>query len=483
MDETGFNAFPVRPEWLAEVTGGTVVRRGSQPIRGLSTDSRSIRNGQMFVALRGETTDGHRYLDAALEAGASCLLAEEFTASFEERIPETVTAVRVGDTLAALGAVAHAYRMLRNPLVFAVTGSVGKTTTRQMLHAVLSRRFRTLCTERNFNNEIGLPMTLLRLEEGDEAAVLEAGMNHAGELSRLSRICEPDCVLITNIGTAHIENLGSREGIRDAKLELLEGMPAGGTVVFSGDEPLLTEKREEMIRRGLRPVTFSVHGADADYRAENVEMTGGGSVFSILETSTGKRFSDLSLRLPGLHNVADAAAVVACACAYGIPEELMREGLVSFVPLRQEMLSVGDWTVILDCYNASPESVKAELGVLASVAAGKESRPVAVLGDMLELGEHSASLHREVGAAAAESCKLLFTFGPKALDIAAGAADAGLESDRIYSVPELDDPEALAERISGLLQPGDTVLFKASHAVALERVFELLRREAEEGRG
>ena len=482
MDETGFESFPIPPERLAEVTGGTLVRRGTGPILGLSTDSRTVSPGQIFVALRGENTDGHRYLDAAVEAGAGCLLAEELSESFASRLPDSVSAVRVGDTLAALGAVARAWRLFLDPMVAAVTGSVGKTTTRQMLASVLSRRFHTLCTEQNSNNEIGLPMTLLRLKRGDEAAVLEAGMNHAGELSRLSRICEPDYALITNIGNAHIENLGSREGIRDAKLELLDGMPEGGTVILNGDEPLLAEKREDIVRRGLRPFFFSVSGAEADYVAEEIVSTDSGSAFSVRETATGKRYSDLKLLIPGRHHVANAAAVAACAFRLGLSEEEVREGLLAFEPLRQKLSVLGDWNVIQDCYNASPESVKASLGVLETVAAGKGGRAVAVLGDMLELGELSPELHREVGAAAAGSCQLLFTFGPHSLDIAAGAADAGLEPDRILSVPDLEEPEVLADRITELLQPGDTVLFKASHSVRLERVFDLVKRTAEEGR-
>ena len=478
--KTPFDSLRFSAQALAAAAGGKVVRSGGAEYAGLVTDSREAYSHCIFLALRGEHTDGHRYILSAAERGARCILAEELTKEVSDALPPDCTFILVPDTLAALGNIAKWYKNRTAPRVAAVTGSVGKTTTKQMIYSVVSRAVPTLCTEGNFNSELGLPLTLLRLEDFHRAAVLETGMNHAGELSRLSHICEPDIAVITNIGTSHIENLGSREGIRDAKLELLDGMKPGGTVILNGDEPLLTEKRAEISARGFHVITFGISHADVDFRAENLRLTAYDCTFDLRDTHTDRLFRDLHIPAAGRHNVGNACAAFLCGQCFAMKEDEIRAGLSHFENLRQTVVPVGEQTFLEDCYNASPESVKAELAVLSALAGEKHGRALAVLGDMLELGEQGPALHRQVGeAAAASGTSLLFTFGPGALEIAAGAKAAGMDDGQIISFPDADDPQALADCIREAMLPGDVILFKASHGMALERVTALLKKRTE----
>ena len=475
--KTPFDSLRFSTQALAAVVGGTVVRPGEGEHSGLVTDSREAKPGNIFLALRGERMDGHNYIASAAGNGADCILAEQVPEGAMQALPDGCAVIFVPDTLAALGQIGRWYKNRTHPAVVAVTGSVGKTTTKQMIHAVLSHDFPTLKTEGNYNNEIGLPLTLLRLEDTHKIAVLEAGMNHAGELSRLSHICEPDIAVITNIGTSHIENLGSREGIRDAKLELLDGMKPGGCVILNGDEPLLTEKREELLSRGFRVLTFAQENRAADHLAVNIRMTASDCTFDLLDTHTGETVSDLYVPAAGRHNIGNASAAYLCGKHFGMETDAIRKGLAGFENLRQTVTSVGGMTFIEDCYNASPESMEAELLVLTDLAREKHGRAAAVLGDMLELGGHAPTLHRRVGAKAAElGISLLVTYGPCAQEIARGAEISGMPHDRIIVCPDLDAPETAAGRLRAALRPGDVVLFKASHAVALERVIALLKK-------
>ncbi|MBP3919123.1 MAG: UDP-N-acetylmuramoyl-tripeptide--D-alanyl-D-alanine ligase [Clostridia bacterium] len=478
---TRFDTLTFSTQALAEITGGTVIRPSSNSHSGLVTDSRIAAPGNIFLALRGEKADGHNFIDGAVAHGASCIIAERTAEETMRKLPGTCAVILVPNTLYALGALGKWYLRLYNPKVIAVTGSVGKTTTKQMIYAVVSAAHQAMCTEGNYNNEIGLPLTLMQIGPKDQVAVLEAGMSYPGELHRLSLISEPDITVITNIGTSHIENLGSREGIRDAKLEMLDGMKAGSYVLFNGDEPLLTEKEEDIRARGLIPMTFAKQNPHADYLAEHIRMTPNDCTFDMRQTKTGAVIKNLHIPVTGEHNVGNAMAAYLCGMLCGMEEANIRLGLDAFenTGMRQKLIPFGNATIIEDCYNASPESMEAALHVLVSLAKEHGGRSVAVLGDMRELGSYSPTLHKRVGSLAAElGVECLITVGEEAQQIAQGAVIGGMKEDAITVIPSCDDAAAAAA--AALLrkyiraEDSDTVLFKASRAVALERIVNLL---------
>ncbi|MBE6657103.1 MAG: UDP-N-acetylmuramoyl-tripeptide--D-alanyl-D-alanine ligase [Ruminococcaceae bacterium] len=481
--KTQFDTLSHSTSSLAAIIGGTVIRESSASHRGLVTDSRIVEPGNIFLALRGENADGHNFIGGAVVRGATCVIAERVAEETMRAMTEGCAVILVPNTLSALGALGRWHMLRTNPYVIAVTGSVGKTTTKQMIHAVLSAAHPTMRTEGNYNNEIGLPLTLMQLRENDRIAVLEAGMSYPGELHRLSLICTPDTVVITNIGTSHIENLGSREGIRDAKLEMLDGMKAGGTVILNGDEPLLMEKRGEILARGLIPVYIAKTNPDADYLAENIRMTTQDCTFDMRCTADDTVIRDLHIPVTGEHNVSNAMAAYLCGQAQNMTDADIRRGLDAFenTGMRQKIFDWRGITVIEDCYNASPESMEAALRVLGTLS--KETnggRSVAVLGDMKELGSYAPRLHKRVGRFLGESgIDDLVTVGEEAADIAAGAVIGGMAEEHIMQFPAAGDDSipAIADYLRAHLVPGDTVLFKASRAMALERIVDALIAE------
>jgi len=354
------------------------------------------------------------------------------------------------------------------PLTVGITGSVGKTTTKQFIYSVLKEKYTTHKTDGNFNNEIGMPITILRMPCDTEALVLEMGMSFKGEISRLTRIAEPDIAVITNVGSSHIENLGSREGIRDAKMEIAEGLREGGKLVLNGDEPLLA---------GVDGAIYvSMENEDSDYRAVNVKEMDGYYTFDI--ACAEGIVKDFRINVLGIHNVYNAVLSYAVGKIAGMEDEDIRRGLLNFenAAMRQNIYENDGYTVIEDCYNASPESMKASLKVLCSKA--KENRKVAVLGDMLELGAYSETLHRAVGAAVVElGIDKLFTFGKLAEFIAKGAIEAGMKPCDIVSITDADCPEAMADAIKQEVRDNDTLLFKASRGIKLERITEILNNK------
>ncbi len=422
------------------------------------TDSREVsgESAVMFAAIRGERVDGNDYVLRAMEAGACCALCE--------RVPEGEikgSLILVEDTVAALGRLGRTMIERTAPLTVAITGSVGKTTTKQFTASVVSQKYETLATEGNFNSEIGLPMTLLGLTPCCEAAVLELGMSGAGEISRMSKICSPDIAVITCIGSSHIEMLGSREGIRDAKMEIIDGMKKGGRLVLNGDEPLLA---------GVEGALYVSACGKGDYNITNVRT---GAMSTRFDLAGEVILRDLEIPAIGDHMLLDAAYAAVVGILLGLTEEQIRAGLAAYetTGLRQRITHHGDLTLIEDCYNANPESMRAALSVLKTT---KGQRKLAVLGDMRELGEGSPAYHQSVGEAAARVCDLLFTFGELASDIARGAADAGMNSACIYSFGE----EQAAELIAVLTEQAgtdDAILFKASRAMELERIIDGLK--------
>ena len=443
---------------IEKMTNG-VLHGKDKRISSIVTDSREICDDCLFVAIRGEKTDGHLYI-----------LPEKGSAVMCEYIPkgcEEISAVVVDDTVLALGRLAKAYKTKFSLLSVAVTGSVGKTTTKEFIYSVLSQRFKTHRSEGNHNNLIGLPMTVLSLDPSDEAAVFELGMSHSGEISYLSDIICPDISVITNIGSAHIENLGSREKIARAKLEIKEGMTEKGILIINGDESLLAGEKSA-IKVGM--------SGDCDYLVTKIVEGDNGCAFDL---KTKDEFVE-SIVVPafGEHNVMNAALAYAVGKATGMGEYEIRRGLLSYrtTGMRQNFYSENGIEIIEDCYNASPESMAASLKVLVSMAKRHGKRSVAVLGDMLELGEYSTEAHRKVGAAVFLcGVDMLVTFGKRALNTAKAAAEFGMDPDNIFVFENTEDVESIGRFILQNTSKNDIILFKASRGIKLERVVAFIK--------
>ena len=424
-----------------------------------STDSRKISGGELFFALSGERFDAHAFVPAVISAGALCAVVSKPQA---DDIPH----ILVGDTKAALGAFAKNYYARFSSLTVGVTGSVGKTTTKEFIAAVLAEKYETAKTAGNFNNEIGLPMTLLAFEAPKNALVAEMGMSARGEISRLTRIACPDIAVITNVGSSHLENLGTRENIALAKLEIAEGLSENGLLIMNGDEPLLRERKNAF--KNTRFV--SLIDKNCEYFAYNIKEEAGFTSFCYSSPAA----SCECVRIPaaGRHNVYNALSAIAVGEAAGLCAEEIRAGLLAFTgaAMRAEAKKRGGVTVIEDCYNASPESMRASLSVLCAGSYGA-GRKVAFLGEMRELGRDSAKMHFEVGEYAARAgVDILFTFGKGAEEIARGAKSACMSEESIFSLTDTENAEAAAKKLKEIIKKDDIILFKASRALKLERI-------------
>lgn len=450
---------PIALHDLAAVTGGEIVQGDpSATFSQVSTDTRKISPGDLFLALQGERYDAHNFLVQAALAGAGGMV---FSRTVE--LPAGLPAVKVRDTLVALQALALWNRERCGVRLVGVTGSTGKTTTKDMIASILSTRLNTLKTAGNFNNEIGLPLTLLAIEPHHEAAVVEMGMRGLGEIDALCRIARPDGAVVTNIGETHLELLGSVSNIASAKGEILDYVPKGGFAVLDAASPYI--RREAGRCRGK--VVFFGLEQPCDLMAENIRAENGGSHFTTVVA--GKK-SDYFLPVPGRHNILNALAAIAVGLEFGLPEKDIAGGLatVEITGMRQEIAEAGDVKIINDAYNASPASTRAALQLLKELAG--ERRRVAVLGDMLELGPRTVPGHRQVGEAAAQlGLERLVTVGDLAASIADGAAAAGMRLERIYRCAGND--EALAV-LDGMLREGDVVLVKGSRSMRMERIVE-----------
>ncbi|MDI3316068.1 MAG: UDP-N-acetylmuramoyl-tripeptide--D-alanyl-D-alanine ligase [Bacillota bacterium] len=440
--------------------GSRLLGDGRAVATGVASDSREVAPGDLFVALPGSRVDGHHFLAAAWEAGATVALVQREPAV----VPAGRAVLRVADTRWALERLAREHRRRWGGRVVAVTGSVGKTSTRDLVAAVLASRFRVLRAERNFNTEVGVPLTLLRLAPEHEVAVLELAMRAPGEIRTLARLAEPETGVVTRIAPVHLEFLGSLEAIARAKGELVEELPASGRAVLSADDPW----QAGMAGRSRAPVLWYGGGERAQVRYEAVEARPEGSRFR-LRLPDG-RSVEAALPFPGEHMVYDATAAAAVGFLMGVEPEAIAEGLAraELTAHRDRWVDAGPWRILDDCYNASPASLEAALAVLA----GAPGRRVAVLGEMLELGPESERYHREAGAkAAASGVSLLIAVGagPALLALAEAARQAG-----VPEVVEAEDAGAAAEAALNRLRPGDVVLVKGSRALGLERVVEAL---------
>lgn len=440
-------------------------------ITSIVTDSREAESGGLFIAIKGERFDGHDYIEQALKRGAAAVIAERIP----DGLPEDMAAriLVTPNSVEAFGKVAKAYKDRIHPKTIAVTGSVGKTTTKEFVYAVANARYSTHKTSGNFNNEIGLPISILEMPKTAQTCVLELGMSGAGEISRMTRIATPDIAIITNIGNSHIENLGSRENICKAKLEILEGLSDKGTVILNADEPMLFAQKGKLDKD---IIFVSLQNPLADYRALNIREYDDGTEFDLV---AGNRVVT-NIRIPtiGRHNVYDATYAFAVGVLLGMSDREIELGLMSFknTGMRQNIYEYGGYTVIEDCYNAGPESMKAAVEVLAGLGEKNSSKTIAVLGDMRELGEYSKQLHMEVGTlVASRQISHLVTYGKEAENIALGAINHALSPENI-SINSGDDPVSAAKTVYGLSSAGDVLLFKASRAVKLEHVIDELKR-------
>lgn len=424
---------------------------GEAQISSVCIDSRKVTPGCLFVAIKGERFDGHDFVEKAFAEGAAAVMVHS-------GLPCDGPVIRVDDTRRALLRLAGYYRRFFHIPVVGLTGSVGKTTTKEMTAAVLSKRYRTLKNEGNLNNEIGMPMTAFGLDLSFGAAVFEMGMSGFGEISRMARAAAPTVGIITNIGVSHMEQLGSQENIRKAKLELLDGMEEYAPLILNGDDPLLADVKIEN-----HPVFYyGIERAHCRIRAQEIMQTERDLAFTI---SYG--YGSVRVRMPvvGLHFVYDALAAFTAGLILGVAPQAAAQALGEYEPagMRQRVKRLGGVTVLEDCYNASPDSMRAAIRALRMLEA---KRSIAVLGDMLELGPLTSQAHAQIGAfAAQQGVDMLFAYGPAAVEMARAAKSAGLAA-----CSHETDASALAQQLLQTLRPGDAVLFKASRGMHLEEV-------------
>jgi len=453
---------------IARAVNGKLSGDDTGPINEVVIDDRKVRPGDLFVCVAGERFDGHDFANQAERAGAAALLCSR-------ELPVDAPRILVEDTRTALLDLAGHYRRKCPPeAVIGVTGSVGKTTTKDMIAAVISQKHPTIATVGNLNNEIGLPRMILsnrwqeHSDQGPFAAVLEMGMNHSGEISRLSRCAAPTIGLITNIGVSHIENLGSRSGILAAKLEMLDGMPDGAPLLLNGDNDMLSDVTESISNK--RPIKFyGVTNKKSVCRASNIEQKGTSIFFNICYNNN---VWPVEVPAAGMHNVYNALAAFLCGMEAGVAPEQAIRGLRGYVPDagRQNIRQSGGITIIDDCYNASPDSIKAALAVLKDLP--NSGRKIAVLGDMLELGDYSGRGHADCGRFLAElKIDALFAYGEAAADYITGVGEAGKN---VVETFHYTDKSALADDLSGYIREGDAVLFKASRGMRLEEVVKCI---------
>ena len=431
--------------------GGTVEEKYADvSFFGACNDTRVLKPGQLFVALQGER-DGHDYIDAAMSKGAAAVLCTRMMGDYP--------AIYVSNPRLALGGIARRERMRVGMKVVGITGSVGKSTTKEMVASVMETTFRTAKTPANHNNDIGMPMAILAMPEDTEVAVVEMGMNHFREMAYLSRIARPDVAAIINIGTMHIEHLGSMEGIRKAKMEILEGMAPDAKLILNGDDALLGNLEEYPVQ----PITW--FGSDPECNVYATDVTQQEQLSFTVHA--GDSVFPVRMNVEGLHYVSDAMAAVTIGLTMGVTPENIAAGLEQFRNMagRQEVIQARGVTILKDCYNAGPESMTAALEVLG----GKSVRRVAVLGDMLELGTCTQAEHYRVGRIAAEKADIVLAYGPNAARVVGGCLTGGMTEKTAQAFTEIDQITAALER---LVKPGDYILVKGSHGMHMEKILD-----------
>ncbi len=429
------------------------------PITSVERDSREIKEGSLFLAIKGARVDGHEFIEKCYERGAVCALCEKAPENPQKSY------ILVKSTLEAVKQIAESYRQLFDIPVIGISGSVGKTSTKEMIASVLSQKFKVHKTIGNLNNELGVPLTLFGLEEEHQAAVIEMGISDFGEMQRISKMVKPTICVITIIGSCHLENLGDRNGVLKAKTEMFENMADNAKIFLNGDDDKLITVKEV---RGIKPEFYGLNSSNK-YYAENINNTGTEGVECTLCFDGTK----LNVTIPALGNymVSNALAAVAVGKALGLSDEQLISGIESYktVGSRANLIKAQRFTIIDDCYNANPNSVKAAIDTLANFG----GRKIAVLGDMKELGKTELQLHNEIGVyAARKKIDVIVAVGPLAKEIYAGAKNE-IESTQTFYFENIEEAK---ENLTNLLKEGDTVLVKASHSMHFERITEFLKQ-------
>ena len=448
---------------VIEATKGIVTSGGKDLLfKGVTTDSRSVGKDDLFIALTGENFDGHDYCETALNKGAAAVLVQKELPN----LPKNAVVILVADTLKAYQQIAHAYRMAqKNIKVIAITGSNGKTSTKDLIAACLVKKYKVVKTQANFNNEIGLPKTLLTIKPDTEVVVVEMGMRGFGQIRALKELAEPDAVVITNVGETHMELLGSMENIAKAKSEILENMNEQQFAVLNNDDIYVNK-----MATSAEKLTYGIIN-DSSVWASNVITSGNGTTFTYKSKITGNE-NFIKMPLIGRHNVMNALAAITIAEKMGVSDKDIETAFaeVRLTEKRQEILRFGDITVINDAYNASPASMEAAMKTLAEVkkSAGK-GRSIAVLADMLELGESSEDAHRRVGDyIVREKIDFVIAYGKESRAIIDQAAKAGISA--VYCA----DKETAANELKNHMQNNDIILFKGSHSMQVDKIIEMV---------
>ena len=447
-------------ENLTRVCGGVYFGPADslkQEISSITTDSRKAEPGTLFVPIVGERVDAHKFIPQVMEAGALATLSERTLENAD------FPYIKVESSLQAVKDIAEFYlQQLQIPVV-GITGSVGKTSTKEVIASVLKEKYRTLKTQGNFNNELGLPLTVFRLRDEDQIAVLEMGISDFGEMTRLAKIARPDTCVITNIGTCHLENLGDRDGVLKAKTEIFKYLKKDGHIVLNGDDDKLCTVKEY---EGIKPVFF---GMESDKEIYADEIASRGLKGMTCRIHVGEESFKVDIPMPGIHMVYNALAATAVGRIYGLTLEQIRRGIETLEAIsgRFHMIETDRFLIVDDCYNANPMSMKASLDVLKDGA----GRKVAILGDMGELGENEAQLHAEVGEHAAKcGIDVCICTGPLSANIARRAKE-----NPNLTVIEEPDRDSLLAHLNSYVQSGDTILVKASHFMQFEKVVAALR--------
>ena len=449
---------------ITDACGGTYCGSADLSEREVSSvviDSRKAEKDSLFVAIKGARVDGHSFIPQVMEKGALCAVSEQDLGD----VPYPY--IKVGSCEQALKDIAEHYRRSLDIRVVGISGSVGKTSTKEMIASVLGQKFNVLKTEGNFNNEIGLPLTVFNIREEHEIAVLEMGISHFGEMTRLAKIARPDICVITNIGVAHIESLGSRDGILKAKTEMFQYMNPEGTIILNGDDDKL---RGFVPENGVSPVYFGLDPS-CPYHAEKTENKGLRGTDAEFVTPDSRFRAHISI--PGGHMVYNALAGIAVGTALGMTPEEMARGIEALVPIagRNNLIETERWSIIDDCYNANPASMKSSLDVLACA----DTRTVAILGDMFELGASEKEMHYEVGAYAAEKgISVLICIGGLSAETARGARESS--DGAAMEILHYSTKEDFFKEMNDVLKKDDTILVKASHGMEFTEIVNFLGR-------
>lgn len=438
-----------------EYTGDPALKH--RCICGITTDSRKVEMQGLFIPIVGTRADGHNYIGQVMEKGALCTLSERDLGTV------SYPYIKVESSLQAVKDIAEFYlKQLRIPVI-GITGSVGKTSTKEMIAAVLEQKYQVLKTQGNFNNELGLPLTVFNLREGDQIAVLEMGISEFGEMRRLAKVARPDTCVITNIGQCHLENLGDRDGVLRAKTEIFEYLNENGRVILNGDDDKLASIHQV---NGIEPVFFGVKN-QTQFFADQIENHGLSGISCRIHA--GRDSFQVKIPIPGIHMIYNALAGTAVGCAYGVSLQRIKNGIESLQPLsgRFNIIETDKYTIVDDCYNANPVSMRASLEVLQDGL----GRKVAILGDMGELGTEEVRLHRELGRFAG-SCEIdmVICVGPLCRYLQEGVQEINSRMPVVH-MNQLDE---LLEQLPGLLENGDTILVKASHFMEFDKVVKEL---------